>query len=243
MSFGQSASLFNQVRRDYYTSELIEIVAGILAAMSGQRLIDVGCGTGISTRQLAACGFDVAGTDLDVDMIEEASSLGKAAGYFVMSADRLQFPDESFHGATAFSAFHWFCDDSSVREIRRVLQTGSRFVVVKKSDCGPFRERIVEIVRRYVTLTLDKHTAGYYPVEVLKKGGFHDIQERTLTSIERLPVETAVSFVRTMRFWEEVPQLFHASIDEALRGYVTSQLNEAGYFLRPITTTIIYGRK
>jgi 2-polyprenyl-3-methyl-5-hydroxy-6-metoxy-1,4-benzoquinol methylase len=104
VSFGQSASLFNQTRQSY-TSEVIAEVAGILGAPSGPRLIDLGCGTGIATRQLAALGFNVVGTDVDADMIVEASSVGEAAGYCVMSADRLNFRDENFHGATyGFSA-------------------------------------------------------------------------------------------------------------------------------------------
>ena len=242
MSFGQSAALYNDVRQPY-ASEVIEEVAGILGAPSGQRLIDLGCGTGIATRQLSARGFNVLGADVDADMIEEASSRGEAAGYFVMSVDQLDFPDGGFNGATAFGAFHWFCDDVSVREIKRVLQPGGRFIVVNKYDNGTFRQVIVEIVSRHVTLTLAQPRAGYHPADILKRGGFRDVEERALPSIERLPAEAAISYVRSMRLWQEVPLSLHDSIEEELRGYVWSRIDESGYFPRPIATSFVFGRK
>ena len=96
MSFGESARLFNEVRRDHYAAGLLDEIARIIGPPTGQRLIDVGCGTGIATRHLSDRGFDVVGVDPDRDMIDEAESLGGAASYGVMSANRLNFRDGKF---------------------------------------------------------------------------------------------------------------------------------------------------
>ena len=36
------------------------------------RVLDLGCGTGELTRRLAACGYDMTGVDVSVDMLQKA---------------------------------------------------------------------------------------------------------------------------------------------------------------------------
>ena len=38
----------------------------------GDRVLDLGCGTGELTRRLAACGYDMTGVDVSVDMLQKA---------------------------------------------------------------------------------------------------------------------------------------------------------------------------
>ena len=41
MTFGQSAALFDQIRRDYYTTELIDTIATILGAAAGRQVLEI----------------------------------------------------------------------------------------------------------------------------------------------------------------------------------------------------------
>ncbi len=243
MTFGQSAALFDQIRRDYYTTELIDTIAAILGEAAGRHVLDIGCGTGIAARQLAARGFSVTGVDADADMIAVARSQGAAAGYHVMRADALTFADESYCGVTAFSAFHWFYDDASVQSIRRVLQPGGCFITINKTDTGPFRRDMVEIVRRYVPVKLAEPRIGYRPADIMRRNGLRDIEERAVSIIERWPADAAITYARTTRFWEEVPEALRDRVLTDLAEYVNSRIYASGHLVRPITASVVVGCK
>lgn len=170
MSFGESAAIYNTTRLSY-ADEVVDRVVDILGATHSHSILDLGCGTGIATRQLAARGFRMAGTDVDADMVEEARALGAAGSYQVATASHLDFPDAEFDGATAFGAFDWFSDEASVRSIQRVLRRGAAFVVVNKNDVGDFRESIVEIVSRHVALARARPKRDYQPAKTLDAFG------------------------------------------------------------------------
>ena len=243
MTFGQSAALFDQIRRDYYTTELIDTIATILGAAAGRHVLDAGCGTGIAARQLAARGFTVTGVDADSEMIAVARSQGATVGYRVMRADTLAFDAESFCGVTAFSAFHWFYDDASVQSIKRVLQPGGCFVAVNKTDTGPFRRDMVEVVRRHVPVKLAEPRIGYRPADILRRNGLREIEERTISFIEHWPAEAAISYARTTRFWEEVPETLRDRVLADLAEYMHSKLNQSGQLVRPIIANVVVGYK
>jgi ubiquinone/menaquinone biosynthesis C-methylase UbiE len=241
VTFGQSAALFDQIRRDYYTRELIDTVVSLLGAGPNRHVLDVGCGTGIAARQLAERGFTVTGVDVDADMVDVARQQGGLADYHVMRADALAFDAERFCGVTAFSAFHWFYDDPSVQSIKRVLQTGGCFVTINKTDTGPFRRDMVAIVRKHVPLKHAEPRIGYRPAEILRKNGFHKVQELAVNFIERWLPDTAITYARTTRFWEEVPPALQDRALADLAAYIHAQLDSSGHLVRPITANVVVG--
>jgi SAM-dependent methyltransferase len=243
VTFGQSAALFDQIRRDYYTTELVDTIAAMLGEAAGRQVLDVGCGTGIAARQLAARGFAVTGVDADADMIEVARTQGAAVDYHVMRADALAFDAGSFCGVTAFSAFHWFYDDASVQSIKRVLRPGGCFITINKTDTGPFRRDMVELVRRHVPVKLAEPRIGYRPADIMRRNGLHNIEERTVSFIERWLPEAAIIYARTTRFWEEVPEALRDRVLVDLTQYVNSHVDASGRLVRPITASIVAGLK
>lgn len=242
MAFGESAAIYNATRQPY-ADEVIDKVIEIFGVTPSHSILDVGCGTGIATRQLAARGFQTVGTDVDVDMIEEARSVGQAGSYQVADASHLDFPDAAFDGATAFGAFHWFSDEASVRSIQRVLRRGAAFVVVNKNDAGDFRETIVEMVGRHVALGSARPKLDYQPAKTLDAFGFDAVEALVIPVIERLSPTQTIAHVRSMRLWEEVPPSLHDAIEAELRVYVTDRLDALGTFQRPLAVAIVWGRK
>jgi len=77
----------------------------LLAAAPGTTVLDVGCGTGYFTRQLAADGLEVTGIDPDPGVIRYAQSRAVAGErYRVADARQLPFPDRYFDSCVAITS-------------------------------------------------------------------------------------------------------------------------------------------
>jgi SAM-dependent methyltransferase len=97
-----------------------------LAPAAGLRVLDVGCGDGVLTAEIAARGASVVGIDSSPAMICAARRRGLDAR--VMDAARLPFVEE-FDAAFSNAALHWVREqDAALAGIRRALKPGARFV-------------------------------------------------------------------------------------------------------------------
>jgi SAM-dependent methyltransferase len=106
-------------------AEFARRIAGGLGGRTPGRTLDIGCGTGLSTRALAALG-PVVGIDISAPMLREAPrSLPLVRG----RAERLPFAAASFDLVAMGSAFHW-CEPAPLgTEVRRVLAAGGHLAV------------------------------------------------------------------------------------------------------------------
>src|SRR5579871_5851972 len=68
--------------------------------------IDVGCGTGLSTKALRTIADSVVGTDVSQEMLDLAEQQ-PGVSYCCCRAEELPFPDASFDLMTVALAFHW----------------------------------------------------------------------------------------------------------------------------------------
>jgi trans-aconitate 2-methyltransferase len=107
-----------------------------LSPRAGERILDIGCGTGRLTSEIMrrAGATTVVGTDLSGAMVTEAHARYSGGIEFAQAdATRLPFPDETFDAVFSTATFHWIKDhDRLFVEIHRVLTPGGRLV----SQCG-----------------------------------------------------------------------------------------------------------
>jgi trans-aconitate methyltransferase len=101
----------------------------LLAPLPGERILDLGCGTGHLTAQIAAAGAAVLGIDSSPPMVEEARANFPDLRFEVHDARQLAFADP-FDAVFSNAVLHWIVEaESVVRGVVRALRPGGRFVV------------------------------------------------------------------------------------------------------------------
>jgi ubiquinone/menaquinone biosynthesis C-methylase UbiE len=100
---------------------------------AGDRLLDVGCGTGAASRSAASVAASVVGIDLSLEMIRKAQQMadGFANVHFeIADSEHLPFEDGAFTAVLCSNSFHHYPDPArAVREMARVLAPGGRLVI------------------------------------------------------------------------------------------------------------------
>ncbi|MBI4035081.1 MAG: class I SAM-dependent methyltransferase, partial [Candidatus Chisholmbacteria bacterium] len=124
--------------RQFYSQEVINYCLDLIEQESAN-ILDIGCGTGISTRQLAVRKHQLIGIDSSFDMIARASiPNAKNIKLVTAKAENLPVKPRIFDAVTAFGAFHWFSIPKAVVEIKRVLKLGGTLFIVNKTDKSVF---------------------------------------------------------------------------------------------------------
>jgi SAM-dependent methyltransferase len=114
-------------RNGAFVHQLAGGVLDLLAARTGERILDLGCGDGQLTRRIAATGASVTGVDAAPQMVEAALREGLHVDQ--ASAEALPYPDAAFDAVFSNAALHWVRDqDAMLAEVHRVLKPGGRFV-------------------------------------------------------------------------------------------------------------------
>jgi len=113
-----------------------------LALRPGERVLDVGAGTGVSTAELARSGAYAIGADLSVGMLRAGRATRRTVPLVAGDALRLPFPDAAFDAVTISFALRNVVDtEAALHELARVTRKGGRLVVCEFSHPtnGAFR--------------------------------------------------------------------------------------------------------
>jgi len=138
-------------------AERLLTVAG---AAEGERVLDVGCGTGIVARSAVPVVGDqghVVGVDVNQAMLEtarrEAAHLSPAVEWRHEDARELSLPDDSFDLVLSQQVLQFVADPSGVlAQIRRVLRPGGRvgLNVLRPIRYNPSYGLLAEVLERHV---------------------------------------------------------------------------------------------
>jgi trans-aconitate 2-methyltransferase len=109
-------------------------VAEKLAPRPGERILDLGCGTGRLTTELAAAFPEVRffGADVSESMLAEARRISSAVVYVRADGTALPFVN-AFDAVFSAAVFHWIADHPALfTEVHTALTSGGRLV----AQCG-----------------------------------------------------------------------------------------------------------
>jgi trans-aconitate methyltransferase len=100
----------------------------LLAPQPGERILDLGCGTGHLTAAIAAAGATVVGLDRSAEMLEQARAAYPHLDFVPGDARDFAF-GEPFDAVFSNATLHWVRPpEAAVRCVRDALKPGGRFV-------------------------------------------------------------------------------------------------------------------
>jgi trans-aconitate methyltransferase len=108
--------------------EMADAIFALLDPQPGEKILDIGCGTGQLTARIAAAGAEVSGIDSSAEMLEEARSNFPAIDF--RQADARSFSlGMPFDAVFSNAALHWVPEaEDVIRRVAAALRPGGRFV-------------------------------------------------------------------------------------------------------------------
>lgn len=99
---------------------------------AGQRILDLGTGTGILARQFAQQGALVTASDISAEQVKMAAEIAKTEGlninFIHAAAEDLDFPESSFDMVTANQCFLYFKKEIMVEKIKKWIGSKGYFL-------------------------------------------------------------------------------------------------------------------
>ncbi len=187
-----------------YGANLLEL----LDPQPGERILDIGCGTGQLTAEIARSGAQVTGLDSSADMLAGARKNYPELSFVLADAAGFDFP-EPFDAVFSNAALHWVKNaEGAAASIARALRPGGRFVA-EFGGKGNIAS-VQSALRAVLGPIADEQSPWYYP----------SIAEYS-TVLERhgLEVRTASLFARPTELQGE------NGMDEWLRMFTQTYLS------------------
>lgn len=104
-----------------------------LRGQRGQRVLDLGTGTGALAREFAKRGLEVTGVDIAEGQIEQARNLARADNleidFICAPAEKTGLPDCSFDVISAGQCWQYFNKRIIAAEIKRMLAEGGKLLI------------------------------------------------------------------------------------------------------------------
>jgi SAM-dependent methyltransferase len=170
VDFGRTAPDYAR-HRPGFPSAFFEHARAWGIGVAGQRVLDVGTGTGTLACGFAERGCDAVGLDPSPAMLAEAAKAATLAGLAVRwvqgRAEATALPDGDFDVVSAGQCWHWFDRARAATEAMRVLRPGGRALIAYFSylaDLGTVGAATEEIVLRHNPTWPLAGEDGRYPV-------------------------------------------------------------------------------
>ncbi len=142
--------------RDIYPEEFYNKLVSRGLCVNGQRVLDIGTGTGVLPLNMYKYGAKWVGTDIAENQIEQAKALAQKQGmdieFYTCQAEDIDYPDDTFDVVTACQCI-WYPDhDILAPKLAKILRPNGRFLILYMGWL-PFEDTIAgkseDIIKKY----------------------------------------------------------------------------------------------
>jgi SAM-dependent methyltransferase len=224
--FGQQAEAYDRFRPTYPDAVIDELVGPTPA---GMEVLDVGCGTGIASRQISRRGVKVLGVELDPRMAEIA--LGHGIEVEIAPFEGWDAAGRTFDRVTSAQAWHWLDLPIATAKAASVLRPGGKLGLIWNVGCQPddLADALDEVYSSVVPRGGHRLFRGYAAdrISEMKTGLGPEIDAVSAEPDLGLPTQKWFPWTRTYRRDQWLNQLVSRSDHAALEPAVRDRLFEA----------------
>jgi SAM-dependent methyltransferase len=238
--FGRLSADYDAARRGFPRVAL-DFIAEHLG--SEPLVLDLACGTGISTRQLIARGLKVVGCDIDPMMLRYAVERGGADARFVIArAEGIPFNDGVFDAVACFCGYHWFDPARALPEMMRVLRHDGRIVIANTGGRDSFYDDYRALVARFVPSELPDHRPAYNPKGDFKAQGLRVVAEQRLEDRSTTTPPELHRALQSVATWNLIPEDRLPEAREALLAFCNARADNGTITRDIVHKTLIAAR-
>ena len=191
VDFGRTSQDY-RAHRAGFPPETFERLERFGIGLPGQRIADLGTGTGAVALALAARGPGVVGVDAAAEQIAQARAIAAERGcdveFVVASAEETGLGAATFDIVIAGQCWHWFDREGAAAEARRLLRPDGK-IVIAHFDWLPLPGNAVEVTETLIAranpLWRMGGGSGVYPAwfRDLLLGGFADLESFSFDTV------------------------------------------------------------
>ena len=187
VDFGRIARVYGRYRPPF-PKVLFERLQEMGIGDPGQRILDLGTGTGAMARAFAKRSCLVTGLDKSASLIQEAvresEEEGVSVRYIQAPAEQTGLPEGKFRAVTACQCWGWFNKPAAAKEAFRLLRAGGLIAIITYdwvTRSGGPAEAAEELIVRFNPQWMNVGGTGVHPeyLSDLTSAGFVDIETFT----------------------------------------------------------------
>jgi SAM-dependent methyltransferase len=224
--FAQQAEAYDRFRPTYPDAVIDELLGPVSAGLD---VLDVGCGTGIASRQMARRGAKVLGVELAPRMAEIAR--GHGVEVEIEAFEAWDAAGRTFDRVTSAQAWHWLDLPVATARAASVLRPGGRLCLIWNAGCQPdaLADTLEQVYARVVPPGSHRMFRGYAADRVsdMKSGLESEIDAISTVPDFGAPTEKWFPWTRVYQRDEWLDQLVTRSDHAALEPVVQDRLSEA----------------
>ncbi len=147
----------------------------------GMTVLELGCGAGYFTKELARSGAEIVAIDVSADLLEIAKANCPASNvrYEIQDACALTYPDATFDSVVGSSILHHLQIESALREMCRVLKPSGTIYFTEPNMLNPqiAVQKNIPWIKRKLGDSPDETAFFRWPLRrLLERAGYRDIR-------------------------------------------------------------------
>jgi len=160
--WGRTSSDYGRYR-DIYPEEFYKRIVNLGFCTKGQRVLDLGTGTGVLPRNMYKYGAEFTGLDISENQIETARKMsdGMNIRYVTASAESVGFEDNYFDVVTACQCFMYFDREKVLSDVHRILKENGHFLILYMAYL-PYESDIAGMSEKLILKYNPYWTGGHY---------------------------------------------------------------------------------